>query len=138
VIVSERKEPVLLELGARGGGGHIFSTIVKECTGVNYPQELARILTGDVPRLQARRNAAAVYRFFNPSPGIIREIRIGDKILELPYVVDFGITARVGQQFVGLRDSMHRLGFVVTRGRDREEARANADRVEHMVEFIME
>jgi hypothetical protein len=52
--------------------------------------------------------------------------------------VDFGITARVGQIFEGLKDSMHRVGFVVTRGINRSEAIRNADYVESLVKFVVD
>lgn len=137
VIVQKNGEPKLLELGARGGGGHIFHTIVKESRGINYAQEFAKILCREKPNLKITKNKGVVYRFFNPPIGIIEDIKVPGNVFDLPFVVDFGITAKIGQKFEGLKDSMHRVGFVVTRGNDREEAIKNADYVESLFEFIV-
>jgi len=138
VIVEENGSPKLVEIGARGGGGHVFHTIVKENLGINYPQEFAKILCGEVPSIIPTKNNGVVYRFFNPQPGIIKDIVIPNEIHSLPYLVDFGITAQKGQRFDGLKDSLHRVGFVVTRGKTREEAILHADHIEKMITFVIE
>jgi len=137
LIVQHDGRIVLVEIGIRGGGGHIFSTIVKEVTGINAPQELAKILCGDKPELTMHPFTGCVYRFFNPvGRGVIASIYYDVNLIKSGFVVDFGITARPGDRFDGLNDSMKRVGFVVTRGRDRAEAIAHADRIESSVRFV--
>ncbi len=129
----------LVEMGIRGGGGHLFNTIIETNTGINAPQELAKILCGDAPNLEKKQNIGVCYRFFNPTgSGVIKSITYDEKITNSDFVVDFGITAKVGDEFKGLVDSMKRVGFVVTKGANRTEAIKNADLVENSIKFEFE
>lgn len=138
VIIDKEGKPYLVEISARGGGGHLFNTIVYENTGLNYPQEFAKILCEEKPNLKIIKNEGVVYRFFNPPIGKIKEIIISNKIDLLPYIVTYGITAKKGDVFNGLIDSMHRVGFLVAKGNTREEAIKNADEAESLIRFIVE
>lgn len=129
----------LVEMGLRGGGGHIFNTIIEINAGINAPQELAKILCGDKPNLEKKQNLGVCYRFFNPKGrGRIKSITQDDKLLKSDFVVDFGITAQVGDDFKGLVDSMKRVGFVVTKGKNRDDAVKNADLIEKSIKFEIE
>ena len=138
VIIDNNGEPFLVEIGARAGGGHLFNTIVYQNTGVNYPQEFAKILCNDNPNLNITKNIGVVYRFFNPPVGVIKDIIISSKIDNLPYVISYGLTAKKGDTFIGLKDSLHRVGFLVTIGNTREEAIENANYAESLIQFVME
>jgi biotin carboxylase len=137
LIVNEDSQDIkLVEIGIRGGGGHLFNTIIEQVTGINAPQELAKILCGDVPSLNHKQQMSSVYRFFNPGKtGIIRGISYGDDLLKKDFLIDFAITAKIGDYYQGLIDSMHRVGFAVVIGRNRNEAITNADFVENNVFF---
>lgn len=137
LIVTSSKQLKLVEIGIRGGGGHIFNTIIEVVTGINAPQELAKILCGEVPDLTIKHSQGCVYRFFNPEKrGIVQRIVYDEALLRESFVVDFGITIKPGDQYKGLIDSLHRIGYVVTKGKDRQEAIKFADLVESAVEFI--
>lgn len=137
LIVSEDYEKIwLIETGIRGGGGHVFGAIIKEVTGISAPIQLARILCGLEPDLTPKKRSGCVYRFFNPcGRGVLKSIRYDPAVVEAPAVVAFDITCRPGQVFDGLTDSMKRVGYVVTRGADRDEAIRNADIVESNIIF---
>ena len=130
--------PSLIEIGARGGGGHVFSTIVEAVSGVDMVRETARILAGDEPDLTPGRPGACVYRFFVPQHGVITAIRGVDEASALPGVLDLGITRRPGDVVGGLLNSLERSGFAVVAGADRDEAVARADAVERAVVFDLE
>jgi len=129
--------PMLVELGARPGGGHIFSDIVRETSGVNMVHELSKILAGENPSWQPKSQRGCVYRFFAPPPGIVRSITGLEKARRLPGVVDIGVTRRPGDRVGELINSMERSGYAVVAGRDRAEAIARADLVERTVVFEM-
>ena len=88
--------PVLLELGARGGGGHIFSTIVEAVTGVPMVRESARVLVGDEPDLRIRHERGCVYELFAPHSGVIREIVGIEEARAMAGVLDVGATRKPG------------------------------------------
>jgi biotin carboxylase len=127
--------PTLVETGARGGGGHIFSTIVSIVSGINMVCETARILTGDAPDLTPKFSRGCVYRFFNPPSGILKAIYGLEMSRELPGAIEVQVTKEIGGTIRGLMNSLERCGFMVVSGRDREEAMARAKAVEKCVVF---
>ena len=137
VIVSNEGKPYLVEIGGRGGGGHIFSTIVEATTGLNMPALLARILSGEQPAMTPFFLKGACYRFFNPPRGRLVKIRNINKAKQLPGILDFGIVKRPGEMVGHLPNSLSRAGYVVTSGRDREEAFNRANEVEATLEFVI-
>ncbi|PID28829.1 MAG: hypothetical protein CSB55_03500 [Candidatus Cloacimonadota bacterium] len=138
-LIVKGSEIRLVEMGIRCGGGHLFHTIIEENSGINAPKELAEILCGGKPNLVKKQNLGVCYRFFNPSrTGIIKSIEYDENLVKSDFVSAFGITAEVGDEFTGLIDSMKRVGFVVTKGRNREEAVKNADLIESCIKFEFE
>jgi biotin carboxylase len=136
IVAPDQKDIRLVEMGVRGGGGHLFGTIIEEVTGISAPIQLANILCGKKPDLEIKKNSGCVYRFFNPpSHGIFHSVVYDETIVKQPYVVAFGLMIRPGQRFEGLSDSLKRVGFVVTNGATREEAILNADRVESSISY---
>jgi biotin carboxylase len=130
--------PVLLELGARGGGGHIFSLITEAVSGVPMVAESARVLVGDEADLRVRHERGCVYLLFGPELGIIRAIHGVDEARALPGVLDLGITRRPGDVLGPLADSLQRSGFAVVAGRTRQEAMHRADAVFKTVQFELD
>ncbi len=136
IVSPDRQEITLVEMGLRGGGGHLFSTIIEEVSGVCAPAELAKILCGATPNLQKTKKQGCVYRFFNPpGQGVLKKVEMDENLLQQPFVAKFGLTIKPGEKFYGLSDSLKRIGFVVTRGKDRDEAVKNADIIESSVKF---
>jgi biotin carboxylase len=138
VMVTGAGDPVLIELGARGGGGHIFHTIIECVSGVDAPVETARVLTRQPVTLPPIQRRGSVYRFFDVPKGILRGYRHLDQARELPGVIDVDIHKTPGTLVGDLRDSMYRVGYIVTAAATRDEAVAIADRVEALVEIDVE
>jgi biotin carboxylase len=130
--------PVLLELGARGGGGHVFSVIGEAVSGVPMVAESARVLVGDEPDLRVRHERGCVYLLFSPECGVIRAIRGVDEARALPGVLELGVTRRPGDVLGPLVDSLQRSGFAVVAGRTRQEAMRRADAVFETVRFELD
>jgi biotin carboxylase len=130
--------PVLLELGARGGGGHIFSVVVEAVSGVPMVAESARVLVGDEPDLRVRHERACVYLHFAPERGVIRAIRGVDEARALPGVLELRVIRRVGDVLGPLADGLHRSGYAVVAGRTRQEALQRTDAVSRTVQFELD
>lgn len=130
--------PKLVEIGARGGGGHVFHTCIESTSGIKAPVEFAKLLTGDCVTLQKINKNGCVYRFFNPSQGILKEVINFEKVKNLEGLLDLGIVKKPGDK-VGLLENSHdRAGFVVTEGKTRKDAVALADYVENTIKFIVD
>jgi biotin carboxylase len=128
----------LLEIGIRGGGGHVFSTIMQEVTGVCGPSEYAKIVCGVEPNLNATKNSGCVYRFFNPEQrGVIEKLTFPKWFCSERNLIDYGFIAKVGDSYDGLVDSLCRIGYLVVRGENRSAAMLNADFFESHVEIII-
>lgn len=137
-VIVASNGPKLVELGARGGGGHIFHTIIEAVSGFNAPVHTARILTGMPVSMPELTSNGAVYRFFTPPRGVLRGVRNLEVAARLEGVLDLGLTKNIGDLVGDFENSLQRTGFLVTRGQSREAAIAVADRAESLVEFIVD
>jgi len=138
MILTKDNDLFLIETGARGGGGHIFHTIIEKVSGVKAPLIYAEYLTGGKPEINEITRNGSVYRFFNPPHGILKEVKNIDIAGKTQGVIDIGIVKMSGDEVGNLENSLHRAGHVITIGKDREEAIKVADIVENIVEFIIE
>jgi biotin carboxylase len=128
-------EPYLVEIGARGGGGHIFSTIVKWVSGVNYVQQYANILLGRNVDFMPKFKRGAVFRFLSASPGKIESIKHIDKVKSIDGVVDIQLFKKVGDIVSETSMDNERLGFVVVCKENRQLALDVIEEVEKIVEI---
>lgn len=139
IVSPDETEIKIVELGARGGGGHVFGKIINAVTGIDAPKEYVKILLGEEPSLFKRKSKGCVYRFFNPSEeGILKEIKYDKTIFQNDFVLDYGFTIKVGDRYEGLSNSLKRIGFLVVSGKDRADAIKNADFIEENILFNFE
>lgn len=69
VIHNDEKEYVI-DFAARGGGGHIFSSIINHSSGVNAVQESIRMFLGEEPvKLDSVVQRGSIYYFFQTMRG---------------------------------------------------------------------
>lgn len=136
-VIINNLDMVMVETGARGGGGHIFHTIIEAVSGINAPVAYAKLLTEnfEVPKQILKRGS--VYRFFNPSYGILRSVEGLDIVEKMAGVLDVGIIKKPGEVVGDLKNSLERAGYVVTSGIDREESISIANKVELEINFIV-
>ncbi len=135
LIVTEAGEIHLVECGARGGGGHIFSHIVQWCSGVNMPVQWARQLTGQQADIQPTCNRAAIYHFFCPEPGLLVDIHGLDQAAKLPGVAAIGALRQPGESIPELANSLQRSGYLVVLTQTRSQAEDCLRQVEELVRF---
>jgi biotin carboxylase len=138
VIVTAGGQPFLVETAARGGGGHIFHTIIEAVSGINAPVLQAKWLTNDMLEIGKIGSNGCCYRFFNPPHGILKAVKNIEAATRIPGVVDLGIAKKPGDEVGNLENSLHRAGFVVTAGKGRQEAIDVADKVEKTIVFEVE
>ena len=134
-VMVTKDGPKLIEIGARGGGGHLFHTCIEACSGFQAPVETAYLLTGHSINIPPLKNRGAVYRFFNTPQGILRKVRNIDKAMQIQGVLDLTIVKKSGEMVGDLKNGLDRIGFVVTRGESRAEAMERANKVEQILHF---
>jgi formate-dependent phosphoribosylglycinamide formyltransferase (GAR transformylase) len=114
--------PVMLELGARCGGGHI-PQIAHHVSGVNEFVEACRIACGLPPaRFRPVRRGGAEYRFLILPPGPVDEVMIPDEVVGHPGILDAGATLARSSVVSSLRSTADRAGFVVALAETSESA----------------
>ncbi len=127
----------LIELGARGGGGHIFGRIVEAASGVCMPVALAEILLGETVDLRRTQDRGVCYKFFAPPRGVFRSASGADEARKIPGVVDFGFTLKPGTRTGAVAGDADRPGFVVSTGDTREDAIRAADRAIACMRYVV-
>ncbi len=137
VILTDAGIPYLVETGARGGGGHIFHTIIERVSGLSAPLLQAKWLTKKSIHIDQIKRNGCCYRFFNPPAGRLVRVDNLEAARAIPGVIDLGIDKKPGDLVGNLENSLERAGFVVTIGATRDEAVSVADRVERTVAFVI-
>jgi len=123
-FILTRRGLEIIELGARGGGGYIFGSIVEYVSGYPYVAALAKRITGDdLPLLDDVRKRASSFRFIIPPPGRILSITGIDEARSMPYVNHAEMWVKTGDTAPFVTDGSQRSGCVITRALDFETAR---------------
>ncbi len=119
--------PVLFELGARCGGGHT-PQIAHHVSGVNEFVEACRMACGIPPtQFLASASNGADYRFLIFPPGKLKGATVPDDVRCHKGIADVAVTLEPGDEVRPLRTTSQRAGFIVTLGRNRQEAIGLAD-----------
>jgi biotin carboxylase len=119
--------PVLIELGARCGGGHT-PAIARHVSGVDEIVETCRLACGlDPTSAQPAEGGGADYRFLMFDPGRVAAVAVPREVVDEPRIADVAVTIGRGDVVRTVRTTGDRQGFVVALGDDRNEAVKIAD-----------
>lgn len=127
----------LIEIGARGGGNFIGSTIVPTMSGVdNYDYLVKKYLNIDFddtvsvdPNLIDR---CCVLKFFDTpgNGGVVKEIHGVDFLDACDNVLDYGLNFKVGDIIEPAKDDAARVGYYIAYADSRDELRALMNKIE--------
>ncbi|MBN1183780.1 MAG: ATP-grasp domain-containing protein [Bacteroidales bacterium] len=122
-IVTEDGSVIVLEMGARAGGGHTSHPIASHVSGMNYPQWIARFYLGeaDTPQIEFYRGACYSF-FYSEIPGILTGVTGVEVASNLSCVHSVESWIKPGEYVSILNSSMARVGCIVTLAKTREEA----------------
>ncbi len=122
-IVTKDKKVVVLEIGARAGGGHTFHPIASHVSGLNYPQWLSKFYLGEAEPPKVNSHKGACYAFFHAdASGTLRDIDGLDKAREIPNIHSVDIWKQPVSHVSILENSMERLGCIVALAETRDDA----------------
>lgn len=122
-IVTNDGSILVLEIGARAGGGHTFHPIASHVSGLNYPEWIANFYLGkaESPKLKPYRGAC--YAFFHAEkPGTLIEVTGLEDARSLPSIHCVECWKQPGDHVSALENSMERVGCVVALAETRIEA----------------
>lgn len=137
-IVRDDGEIHLVEIGARGGGGHIFSTLYAPMLGASGIVHQVRLLLGEtnevVPDLSP---GGGCYMFLSAPGGRFLRAEGVEVAASLPGVIDLGMSIRPSDPGGRVTNDNARHGHIVAVGRDRDEAWRNAAAARDAIRFVM-
>lgn len=129
----------IIELGARGGGGYIFGSIVEYVSGYPYASAFANRVTGtDFPDAKSLLNRGSSCRFVMPPPGVLTSISGLDEARSLPYVHRVEVWIKESDIVPEVTDGSKRPGCIVTRAPHFETAMLTGIQARDTINFSVE
>lgn len=127
VLTSEG--PKVIEIAARLSGGWFSTDQIPLATGVDFLGIALRIALGEeVPEADMipRYQKGVAIRYFFPEPGRVVEILNADRFNNVSWVHKLGFFVKTGDVIEPVTNHTKRAGFVITEGKDRQEAVSRA------------
>jgi len=133
-VVLTEAGPKLIEIGCRGGGFYVFSRIVKAASGYDIVANWTKLCAGDPVEDIIPKKNGVVLRFIIARPGRLKRISGMDEVRKMDGV-EVGSFFRQGDHVPEFSNDASRSGWMITTGRDREEAIEKADLVSRKIKF---
>lgn len=133
--------PKLIELGGRMGGDCITTYLINNSIdGINMSEMAIRLALGESPTIPEYRNRdhAVAVRFIPSCKGVVKEIRYADEATMVKDVLRVEIWAKVGEVYEEASSNSQRFGFVIAKGKTKEEALATCQKAIDYIQIIME
>ncbi len=105
--------PVLVEVGARLGGGFITTDLVPLAMGINMVSAAISLCLGIEPDTQRTHSQAAAIRYLIPPPGLMKGIRGIDRVANLGGIVDITCEYAPGSHIPVIRDAGGRKAYMI-------------------------
>lgn len=128
-IIVTKDGPKIVELGARLGGDCITSHLVQLSTGVDMVKQTMAAQTGLKPAWEATEENGAAIRFLTScDTGILERVDGFEAAKAIPGVMEVSMIMESGDALEGIHSSDDRVAYVVTQGKDAEDAIAIAEK----------
>lgn len=124
----------VVETHTRPGGGRI-PLVTELVTGLDQYELAWRAVCGLPLPAPAPPSGAAGVRFLTGAPGVLTAVAGVERARALDGVVEVALEVSPGDVLHGWRDNLDRPGFVVCRGRDRDEVDRRLDQAAGAVVF---
>lgn len=137
--LTENGDVKVMEVNPRLAGGKIGSHLIELATGRSAVEAIIDIALGEqVVWRTPRHEAAAVTYLWSDRAGVFQGIINRDELLSLPGIVDVMAIAKVGCQTAPPQSNKDRLGVVLSRAADAEQAYAYAREAASRARFLKE
>lgn len=122
LIIDDKGQARIIEIGARIGAT-CLPELVFYHTGIDWVKQAIRAALGEAPELNKyKEQACAAFILEAPEDGFFHGFHLPPTMKNHPDVLEWEVTARVGQSVFRLRKGTDRIGKVVTRGNTPEDA----------------
>lgn len=133
--------PKVIEIAARLSGGWMSSDQIPLATGIDIVGAAIQLALGESPdtsELQAKWQKGVAIRYFFPAAGRVKAVHKVEHFKAKPWVHRLGLFIEPGEEVGGVSDHTKRAGFVITVGKDRQEALQRAREVVDGIVYEME
>lgn len=122
MLVNDTNEAKIVEIGARLGGDNITTHLVPLSTGVDMVESCIKIALGDKPDIRPSMDKGSAIKYFCTHEGVVEDIIGIEPALKLEGVENIEINCKVGDHIPEIKNSVDRIGYVITTGNNYEEA----------------
>ena len=126
IIVTD-EGPKIVELGARLGGDCITTHLVPLSTGVDMVGACIIIALGEKPDIEPTLHCGSAIRYFKQHAGVIKSVEGVEEAKSTPGVKQLAFVHKTGERITEITDSRARMGFVITQGKDANDAAEKAE-----------
>jgi len=140
-MVLTENGPKVIEIAARLSGGWMSSDQIPLGTGVDIIAAAVQIALGEQPSEEVLRpqfHQGVAIRYFFPPPGKVTAIINVKQVEHLPWVHRLGLFVSPGEIIHKTTNHTKRAGFVITTGKDRNEAVQRAQQVVSIIDIQTE
>ena len=136
MIINE-EGPQIVEVGCRGGGFYVFTRVVEAASGYDIVGNWTRFCAGDKIEPVKKIRRGVTLRFYAAKPGRLVSVS-GLEAAQAMADVQTDIFLKPGDIVPELKTDGSRTGWMITRGKTRDEAVTLADKVSRTVQFTTE
>ena len=109
----DQSVPVLVEVGARLGGGSITTDLIPLAMGINMVAAAINLSLGIEPEIRRTRNRAAGIRYLIPPPGVMKAVKGFDRIDNFSEIVKKESEYTLGSQIPLIRNAEGRKAYII-------------------------
>lgn len=137
IMITNKEEIFLLEVGGRPGGGLNFFPIGYLSTGYDYPLEYTRVLSGDEPLFKKNENTFQLgWYFWEGCDGIFEKTQGEENIINHPNTVRYELLWKPEQVVHSkFKNDMERPGYMLIKGKDINEVKEVIDNLKTKIRF---
>lgn len=127
--------PKIVEIGARLGGDHISTDLVKLSTGIDLVDATIKSSLGEKVDLIRVKNQGAAILYFDQKKGKIRNLNYIEEAKKIPGIVDIVFNKGIGDIVDEISSSSSRIGYVIAKGKNQDEALRACKEAQRIIEI---
>lgn len=127
IVEKNTGKPYIIDCGIRIGQNLISSHLVPLSRGVCVIDNTIELALGNAIDAEPQKQECIATRLLIYNPGIIKEIKPFEEVIDGQTVLDVVLRKKVGDELRPYQDKSDTCGWVVTRGETPDEAEKNAE-----------
>ena len=122
-----KEGPKIVEIAARLGGDFITSKLVPLSTGINMVEQSLNVIMNRKCDLSKKFECGSAIRYIYCNAGKITNINIDKSIYDDIRIKEVVLYKKIGDDVTELKTSNHRIGYIISKGNNAQDAINAAD-----------